>query len=288
MFVNSKKIVTFVYVLTVCVVAALCPVAQAANSLTKTELTAIGHKIYQNETGGNSKYLIAWNNGESFASLGIGHFIWFPKGLESPFTETFPNFIAFLQQQDVPVPQWLLENNDCPWDTQDTFKKAQGSEQMKSLRQLLENTFDHQVAFIAQRMQASLALMQDSIKQENSILTARERKSKILNDRFNKLASTELGLYALIDYVNFKGEGISQSERYQNKGWGLKQVLLNMDYQQDLASTNIHLAFAQSCDAMLTRRVALSSIKGEAQKATETKWLKGWRKRCRTYKTPSL
>ena len=28
-----------------------------------------------------------------------------------------------------------------------------------------------------------------------------------------------------MDYVNFKGEGVSSSERYRGQGWGLLQVL---------------------------------------------------------------
>jgi len=33
------------------------------------------------------------------------------------------------------------------------------------------------------------------------------------------------GAYILIDYINFKGDGINKGERYQGKGWGLYQVL---------------------------------------------------------------
>ena len=39
------------------------------------------------------------------------------------------------------------------------------------------------------------------------------------------VASSAQGCYALIDYVNFKGEGILLTERYHGRGWGLMQVL---------------------------------------------------------------
>src|SRR5262245_44130803 len=38
----------------------------------------VGHKIWINETGGDRNAIASWNANEEFASLGIGHFIWFP------------------------------------------------------------------------------------------------------------------------------------------------------------------------------------------------------------------
>ena len=35
----------------------------------------------------------------------------------------------------------------------------------------------------------------------------------------------------LIDYVNFKGEGVLETERYRGRGWGLLQVLEGMPEQ---------------------------------------------------------
>jgi hypothetical protein len=40
----------------------------------------IGRKVWQNECGGTVAGLTSWNAGENFASLGIGHFIWYPAG----------------------------------------------------------------------------------------------------------------------------------------------------------------------------------------------------------------
>jgi len=230
------------------------------------QLQSVGAKIYQNETGSNPEYLIAWNNGEAFASLGLGHFIWFPKNMESPFTETFPSLLKYLQAQNVAIPAWLQQMQYCPWQTKQDFTDAKKSKQMQELRSLLVSTFEHQVAFIHQRMRRSLPLMLAEIDNAatQSLVTA----------RFQALAATELGMYSLIDYVNFKGEGISDTEKYNNQGWGLLQVLLSMQ----LDTQNQHLAFTQACDAMLTRRV-----KNSPQKQVEQNWLAGWRKRCGTY-----
>ena len=238
-------------------------------ALSNTQLKHIGQKIYQNETGGNENYLISWNQGEAFASLGIGHFIWFPEGLESPFTESFPVLLAFFQEQGVKLPDWLTPDTDCPWQNKAQFTQAQNSNDYLQLRELLTQTFDLQVEFIQQRQQAALPKMLNQLeseKQQNAIRTL-----------FTQLSQTPSGLYALIDYVNFKGEGTSPKERYKGKGWGLLQVLLRMSetlYPND----NIHQAFASACDQVLTRRVELSP-----QQDVESRWLAGWRNRCKTY-----
>lgn len=241
-------------------------------ALSQKQLTNIGEKIYQNETGGNAKYLISWNNGEDFASLGIGHFIWFPPKLDSKFTESFPGLVEYLQSQNVALPAWLSRSTDAPWHNQQEFVNAKHSKQMQDLRALLEATFAQQVAFIYQRMQNALPKMQNALQNDEDL--QQRINEQQLAKQFYALASTELGMYALIDYVNFKGEGSSPKERYQGKGWGLLQVIANMDKQ----SKSIHASFADSCKQVLARRVRLST-----NQATEQKWLAGWHKRCQSY-----
>ncbi|MDX8384601.1 MAG: hypothetical protein R8M45_11005, partial [Ghiorsea sp.] len=50
----------------------------------------IADLIFNNECNRDAKCLVAWNDGEDFPSLGIGHFIWFPRGSTAPFQESFP------------------------------------------------------------------------------------------------------------------------------------------------------------------------------------------------------
>jgi hypothetical protein len=240
--------------------------AHNISELTEKQLHAIGQKIYHNETGSKPEYLIAWNKGEAFASLGLGHFIWFPENTNSRFTETFPSLVRYLQSQDVDIPVWLEQQKHCPWQTKQDFINAQNSKEMQDLRQLLISTFEHQVTFIQQRMRQSLPLMLAKLDNPEA--------KKLVSERFTALSTSDLGMYSLIDYVNFKGEGISDTEKYNNQGWGLLQVLLNMQDDAD----NQHLAFSRSCDAMLTRRVENSP-----QQQVEQNWLAGWRKRCATY-----
>lgn len=251
------------------VLSCINPPVTFANEIAElhaTQLQSIGKRIYQNETGSNPEHLIAWNNGEAFASLGLGHFIWFPENMVSPFTETFPSLLQYLQAQNVAIPSWLQQKQYCPWQTKQDFIDAKNSKEMQELRRLLASTFEHQVAFIHQRMRRSLPLMLAKVDNAET--------QKRLRSRFQALAATELGMYSLIDYVNFKGEGIADTEKYNQQGWGLLQVLLHIPHD----TKNQHRAFTEACDAMLTRRV-----KNSPQKHVEQNWLTGWRKRCGTY-----
>ena len=67
-----------------------------AQALTDKELDSIGRRVWQNECGGTRDGLTSWNTGEDFASLGIGHFIWYPKGQRGPFEESFPKLAKYL------------------------------------------------------------------------------------------------------------------------------------------------------------------------------------------------
>ncbi|HIQ47189.1 MAG TPA: hypothetical protein EYH57_06160, partial [Sulfurovum sp.] len=84
----------------------------------------------------------------------------------------------------------------------------------------------------------------------------------------------ERGLYVLLDYTNFKGEGTLESERYKGQGWGLLQVLEHMDPKV----SNKQKAFAESASRMLSRR-----IKNSPPARGEERWRKGWNVRLKTY-----
>src|SRR5436190_15629084 len=91
--------------------------AAAASAITPRELEVVGHRVWQNECGGTREGLTSWNTGENFASLGIGHFIWYPKGVNGPFEESFPLLIKFFATNGVKVPAWIKPEDDCPWST---------------------------------------------------------------------------------------------------------------------------------------------------------------------------
>src|SRR6476661_2837441 len=62
-------------------VLALClGTAMADVTLSPAQLQRVGQRIWQNECAGTVEGLTSWNSSEDFASLGIGHFIWYPEG----------------------------------------------------------------------------------------------------------------------------------------------------------------------------------------------------------------
>src|SRR5215470_15304734 len=132
-----------------------------AITLSRSDTLKIGKRIWQNECNGTITGLTAWNEGENFPSLGIGHFIWYPKGQRGPFEESFPKLVGFMKTRGVKLPA-LVANADeqpCPWNSREEFRRAQHSEEMKQLRQFLADTVDIQAEFLIARLQNSLPKM---------------------------------------------------------------------------------------------------------------------------------
>jgi hypothetical protein len=211
--------------------------------------------------------LTAWNAGENFASLGIGHFIWYPQGVHGPFDESFPKLLAFARERNVAIPVWLNQSSACPWNSRAEFSGAQNSEQMRELRQFLSRTIDLQAQFMVARLQQSLAKMLDEAAPADRANVERQ---------FARVASTPHGCYALVDYVNFKGEGVLHTERYRGEGWGLLQVLEQMHGSEN--GPGAAREFSSSAAAMLRRRVQNSPPERH-----EARWLPGWLNRVHSY-----
>ena len=210
-------------------------------NLTDAQASKIGEQIWQNEGLGRVDYLAVWNQGEAFPSFGIGHFIWYPAGVDGPFLESFPALRDYLGAR-MALPRWLIEAEHSPWQSRQQFYQQFDSAQMRELRQLLEQSVSLQVAVIIQRMEAALPKMLASLAEPAQRLQVEQQ--------FYRVAAEPSGPYALIDYINFKGEGVAVSERYQDEGWGLLQVLMEMNPQ----ANNVMAEFIRSADAMLTRR----------------------------------
>jgi hypothetical protein len=241
--------------------------AAAPVNISKADADRIGKRIWQNECNGTVSGLTSWNSGEDFASLGIGHFIWYPKGMRGPFEESFPRFLEFARAHGSILPVWLNQATFCPWSSRAEFVSAQNSAPMRELRQFLTQTIDLQMQFLVARLQESLAKMLDEA-------APNERTS--VERQFTRVASTPHGCYALVDYVNFKGEGVLPTERYNGQGWGLLQVLEQMHGTELGAAATRE--FANSAAAILRRRVQNSPPERH-----EARWLPGWLNRVDTY-----
>jgi hypothetical protein len=244
--------------------ALLLCAAPVLAELSDAELDKVGRKVWQNESAGKRDGLTAWNAGENFPSLGIGHFIWYPKGVNGPFEESFPKLLEFFQQNGVKLPGWLKPGMDAPWSSRAEFQKEFRSGRTNELRDLLADTIRLQSRFLAQRMREALPKM---------LAEASASQRTHVRKQFDRLAATGAGTFALIDYVNFKGEGTNKAERYNGEGWGLLQVLAKMEDGGSATG-----AFSKSATEVLTRRV-----KNSPPARGEERWLAGWKNRVRAY-----
>lgn len=234
-------------------------------SLSSEDAYQIGEKIWRNECNATLEGLTHWNRGENFASLGIGHFIWYSVDNREAFQESFPALLHYLREEGITLPTWLESAHGCPWNSRDAFYNNIQSPEMKSLRTFLFDTRHLQAIFIAQRLENALPQII-----EKCSLEERERITAI----FFKLAKDPHGLFALIDYLNFKGTGLSPNETYNGEGWGLLQVLQALS-----PSSPTPLAdFVKAGKAVLAQRV-----ENAPPERGEARWLKGWFKRLDDY-----
>lgn len=237
---------------------------RAGISIAPETAAKIGRRIWQNECGGTVAGLTSWNAGEAFASLGIGHFIWYPAGGKQTYEESFPGLLKLLIARRAAVPAWLANAKACPWADRETFNAAQKSAQMQELRALLAGTVAIQAEYAAQRSVASLPKI---------LAAAAKGERDILAVKFHAIAASGAGLYCLMDYVNFKGEGTNPGERYKGTGWGLLQVLREMPaVKPDTAPA----VFAAAAKRVLDRRISVAP-------KDETRWRAGWFSRCDSY-----
>ena len=247
---------------------ALLPKPLHATSLSHIDVLKIGKKIWQNECNGTIAGLTSWNAGEDFASLGIGHFIWYPKGRRGPFEESFPKLVSFISKRGAKLPALLLGTGEkpCPWNSRTEFLRAQHSTEMNQLRSFLVDTIDLQAEFLIARLESALPKM---------LAEAAPSDRANVQEQFERLTRTSQGCYALVDYVNFKGEGVLHTERYQGQGWGLLQVLEAMHGTSDSGAVD---EFARAARAVLTLRVQNSPADRH-----EARWLSGWIRRVNSY-----
>lgn len=237
--------------------------------LSPAEKSRIGQKIWQNECGGSIPGLTSWNEGEEFPSLGIGHFIWYPANFQGPFEESFPGLIQYAQNQGAHPPE-VAKQRHCPWTSRSQFLADREGRQLTELRTWLADSVSLQTDFIIARSRQALAKMKSSTSPQNA-----ERVER----NYARVATTPNGVYALIDYVNFKGEGTNPKERYHGQGWGLLWVLQEM--KDGPAGQAAAREFASAAQRVLDRRIA-----NAPPERGEGRWRQGWFNRCEGYARP--
>lgn len=234
------------------------------------ELACLQKMIFFNECSGRVERMTTWNADEDFPSFGLGHFIWYPHGKKGPYQELFPDFLNFLEAQKVPIPAWVaaLPVREAPWTDREEFLADLASERMTVLRDFLESTQKFQMQFIMLRVQGILPKM---------LATVPEEERPGLEQKFEAIADIPKGMFALIDYVNFKGEGILETERSQGQGWGLLQVLQTMrpvEKKEDALEEFIRAA----------KEILENRVRNAPPEKDSSRRLHGWKTRVNNYR----
>jgi hypothetical protein len=185
--------------------------------------------------------------------------------VNGPFDESFPSLLRFFQANGVKLPAWLGPDMDCPWSTRAEFQAEFRGDRLNELRDLLASTVPLQSRFLAQRLERALPKM---------LAEAPADERENVRRQFERMMGSGAGTFAMIDYVNFKGEGTKATERYKGEGWGLLQVLSTMRG----TGAGAPKEFADAAAEVLTRRV-----KNAPPERGEARWLPGWRNRVRAY-----
>ncbi len=200
--------------------------------------------------------------------MGIGHFIWYPEGFHGRWTESFPRFVAYAnQRKPKSMPEWVLKSRHCPWPDRESFLRDFNGPRLRALRQWLASNVSLQTDYIIETSRAALP---------NIMSSAPAHQRAVIKANYEKVSATANGTYALIDYVNFKGDGTNPTERYNRQGWGLMWVLVEMrDVPAGHAAATEFAAAAKRC---LDRRITNSPAS-----RGEKRWRAGWHNRCDTY-----
>jgi hypothetical protein len=169
------------------------------------------------------------------------------------------------------LPAWLsdLRPFAAPWQSKEQFDAEQQSERMAELRQWLIVTAAEQARYIVSSFNARWNEMQMPAEQKLP-----------LTHLLQRLVQTPQGLFAVVDYYNFKGLGSNPRERYHGDGWGLVQVLTDVEQQPGSAEdAELVARFSNAAAERLEKRV-----RNAPPERDEARWLEGWHARVADYK----
>ncbi|HHC75201.1 MAG TPA: hypothetical protein ENK78_09015 [Thiothrix sp.] len=238
-------------------------------TMQRQELRLVSDKIFQNESGGVKSKLVHWNHAENFASVGIGHFTWYPAGRKQRFGSKFPELLNYMVKNGVRLPAWVerARHHGAPWRSRAELMAAKHTPQVRELEDFLYRTRDIQAAFILKRAEEAIPRLMKASPQQHRSLVEHNLRS---------LMRSPTGRYALVDYINFKGEGLSMRGGYRGQNWGALQVLIAMRPEgNSRAAVN---SFATAAMQVLQRRADNSPNR------QDQRWIPGWRNRVETYR----
>lgn len=236
---------------------------------TDAEADCAAKMIFENECSAKNENLLFWSPDEAFPSLGIGHFIWYSEGAIGPYRESFPGFIKFARRKHLGVPAWLDVSPvpPAPWRTRAEFLKELSSQRSSELRIFLERTKREQARYVLRRFRRIFPEILDESDTADRLTVLQ---------KYNLLTQVDGGSLAMADYVNFKGEGLRSDARYEGVGWGLLQVLQEMNVPDDPGDSLKE--FVAAAERVLERRIAHAP-----RPEVESRWLPGWKQRLHSY-----
>lgn len=187
------------------------------SSVSEEELSKISERLYQNVTDGNANHIVQWNNKQQSLHLGFG-FVWYPQMSDNGSKSTFPSYLRYLQNQQVPLPIWLMNavQTGAPWSTRASFERSKNDSEMRELRRILQTTKELQALFLLDRLQKNTP----RIVQQAS---ARERERLIYN--LQAMRKAKGGLYPLLDYVSFNESALPRVLSHMQKHTSHERVL---------------------------------------------------------------
>ena len=226
----------------------LAPLCPLESKISQQQLHQIGEVVYKNETNKKKELLTHWNSDEEFASMGIGHFIWFPHNWTARFKEVFPEVLQYIRQHlkpqdNIKVPAWLDVDHyvPLPWNTHAEFEQNKSSKKMTELNSFLAHPkiIELQAAYMVERANETLARVLESIR------ATHPKKYTHASEQLYWLTQSALGIQSPVDYVNFKGDGTDIKDSLPcGLQWGLKQVLLTMPASNSVNSAGHNFANA--------------------------------------------
>ncbi len=240
-----------------------------AFEVSKTDALLIAQRVFKNECNVEKNCLLEWGAGEDFLSLGLEHFIWYPPNAPNIFKEGFRLYLQYAKETGERLPVWLDKTPfpPCPWGSREEFLSSKGSQQYRDLMDFMLRTKVPQANYLIDNTKRSLRdILAAALPQE------RPRISKYIS----QLSDNPQGLYAVIDYLDFKGAGIGNSDEFKGERWGLLQVLERMSDRP--TSQQALEEFVRSARIVLTHRVYFAP-----NDRHEERWLQGWLRRVNTY-----
>ncbi|MDA9189419.1 hypothetical protein N9O57_00390 [bacterium] len=266
--------------------------------LSEEEKKQMSKKVGEFEFNNKRDKIMQWNKNEDFLSLGLGHFTWFGNATKTRGVESFPDYIEYLVNEKgydpEKIPQIIrpvkingryVMNKKMPYGYKSSFEKNQKGPSMSAVKNFLwqPDVQATQFDFIKNRLESqagNIVNFHNSPSYDGSPVANGKELTRKMTNFMDDLSKSSAGKFGMIDYVNFKGEGLSPDERIKgtNEGWGLYQVLSGAAKEYDGSQDPAKL-FSKHSGLALKNRVN----KDSRMQANDA----GWQRRTKFYGNPS-